>query len=282
MLFRNLLRRRVFGLLVLLLGFFYTVKSQGQSIPLNNAFAHNDYQHKRPLFEAIDDGYTYVEADVYIHKNRLVVTHVLPAIHHHRTLEGLYLQPLAVYVQKNNGDVYPGYAAPLTLMIDIKSDPDKTYLLLKPLLEKYRALLCGYQNGQVQTGAVRIVLSGHKPYTMLREDQNRLAFLDEDLRKINRDTIAGENMLAMASCKYSKLLKWKGTGIFSLRERARLSAYVDQAHRCGAKVRLWSSPDNQAVWKQLLQCGVDLINTDQLARLKDFLNSDNVDIPKVN
>jgi glycerophosphoryl diester phosphodiesterase len=281
MLFRNLLLRRVFGLLLLLVAFFHTVKSHAQNIPLDNAFAHNDYQHKRPLFEAINNGYTYIEVDVYIHKNRLVVTHVLPAIHHHRTLEGLYLQPLADYVQKNNGEVYPGYTAPVTLMIDIKSDPDKTYQLLKPLLEKYRTLLCGYQNGLVQTGAVRIVLSGHKPYTMLRDDQNRLAFLDEDLRKINRDTTT-DDMLAMASCKYSKLLKWKGTGLFSLRERARLSAYVDQAHRCGAKVRLWSSPDNQAVWKQLLQCGVDLINTDKLARLKDFLKSDNANTPKVN
>lgn len=273
MTFRNLLRRPL-GLLLVALAVFCTDAAKAQNIPLINAFAHNDYQHKRPLFEAINNGYTYIEADVYIHKNQLVVTHVLPSIHHHRTLENLYLQPLADYVQKNNGEVYPGYTAPVTLMIDIKSDGAKTYQLLKPILEKYRSLLSGYQNGQLQTGVVRIVLSGHKPYDLLRDDQNRLAFIDEDLRKINRDTTANENMMAMASCKYSKLLKWKGSGLFSSRERNRLAAYVDQAHRCGAKVRLWSSPDNQAVWKQLLQCGVDLINTDKLARLKDFLNSD--------
>ncbi len=263
---------KVFFLLLLTLGYF-SDSIYAQNLPLINAFAHNDYQHKRPLFEAISNGYTYIEADIYIHKGRLVVTHVLPLIHHSRTLEGLYLQPLAAYIQNNNGEVYPGYKAPVTLMVDIKSDADKTYELLKPILERYRSLLSGYSNGQEKSGAVRIVLSGHKPYKALSLDNNRLAYIDEDLRKIDRDTTAADDMFAMASCKYSNLLKWKGSGSLSLREKNRLSAYVDQAHRCGAKVRLWSSPDNKVVWEQLLQCGVDVINTDKLARLKDFLTS---------
>lgn len=273
MLFRNLFLK-VSGLLWILLCVICCT-ANAQNTPLSNAFSHNDYQHKRPLFEAINNGYTYIEADVYVHKDKLVITHVLPAIHHSRTLEGLYLQPLADYIQQNNGEVYTGYDKPVTLMIDIKSDPKKTYQLLKPLLEKYRSLLCGYQNGVWQNGPVRIVLSGNKPYETLRADADRLAFIDEDLRKINRDTTASsESMLAMASCKYSKLMKWKGSGPLSPREKDRLSAFVDQAHRAGAKVRLWSSPDNKAVWQQLLDCGVDLINTDKLARLRDFLVKD--------
>jgi hypothetical protein len=272
----------VCGLLCALGILFFNQQACAQNLPLENAFAHNDYQHKRPLFEALNNGYTYMEADVYIYKNRLVVTHVLPAIHHHRTLEGLYLQPLADHVRDNNGEIYPGYTGPVTLMIDIKSDAAKTYQLLKPILEKYRPLLSGYQNGQFQPGQLRIVLSGHKPSELLRDDPDRLAFIDEDLRKINRDTSATENVFAMASCKYSKLLKWKGSGLFSLREKNRLSAYTDLAHRCGAKVRLWSSPDNEKVWRQLLQCGVDLINTDKLARLKTFLTKDGTPAASVN
>jgi hypothetical protein len=254
---------------------FIAAAVHAQNTPLINAFAHNDYQHKRPLFEALSNGYTYIEADVYVHNNKLVITHVLPAIHHSRTLEGLYLQPLADYIQKNKGEVYPGYTAPITLMIDIKSDANKTYALLKPLLDKYRSMLSGYQNGVLKNGAVRIVLSGNKPFDLMHTDADRLAFIDEDLRKITRDTSTTDNMMAMASCKYSRLLSWKGSGMLSDRERERLTAYVGEAHRRGAKVRLWSSPDSQVVWKQLLQCGVDLINTDKLARLKDFLTTRN-------
>ncbi|QKJ31015.1 hypothetical protein HQ865_15050 [Mucilaginibacter mali] len=265
------LRNLICSLLIV----FAASSINAQNLPLDNAFAHNDYQHRQPLFEALNNGYTNIEADVYIYKNRLVVTHVLPQIHHHRQLKNLYLQPLADQVANNNGEVYPGYKGTITLMIDIKSDGERTYQLLKPMLEQYREMLCGYQNGEYKAGPVRIVLSGHKPVQTIRNDPDRLAFIDEDLRRINRDTtIAAENALAMASCKYSKLLKWRGSGLLSLRERIKLTNFTAQAHLLGAKVRLWGSPDNEKVWQQLLQCGVDLINTDKLTRLRNFLTKE--------
>ena len=78
------------------------------------------------------------------------------------------------------------------------------------------------------------------------------------------------NRLA-ASCKYSKLLRWNGLGTIRPEEREKLRAYVKAAHAKGRKVRLWASPESPAVWNELLACGVDLINTNQLAELRDFL-----------
>ncbi|MGY3213053.1 phosphatidylinositol-specific phospholipase C/glycerophosphodiester phosphodiesterase family protein [Mucilaginibacter sp. HD30] len=243
-----------------------------QDLPLLNAFAHNDYQHKKPLFDALRNGYVNIEADVYTFKGKLVVTHVLPQIHHRRTLEDLYLAPLANHIAGKNVEIYTGFIEPLTLMIDIKSDPDKSYKLLKPLLEKYRNYLSGYRNGQWQAGPLRIVLSGNKPYKQLKNDPDRLAFIDEDLRRITRDTSTG--LFSMASCKFSKLLRCKKDGTFSQRDEVRLRNYVEDAHRYGARVRLWSSPDKHTTWRQLLDCGVDLIVTDKLTNLRDFLIQD--------
>lgn len=56
-------------------------------------------------------------------------------------------------------------------------------------------------------------------------------------------------------------------------EKRRLCHYITLAHRYGKKVRLWASPENPVVWDELLQCGVDLINTDKLAKLKKFLTN---------
>jgi hypothetical protein len=75
----------------------------------------------------------------------------------------------------------------------------------------------------------------------------------------------------MSSCKYSKVLKWTGNGSIPENERERLCTYVIMAHKFGKKVRLWASPENDIVWQELLKCGVDLINTDKLATLKNFL-----------
>ena len=84
----------------------------------------------------------------------------------------------------------------------------------------------------------------------------------------------------MASCKYSKLVKWNGLGSFPQKEKERLQSYVDMAHTRGEKVRLWASPENQVVWGQLLSCGVDLINTNKLVALKQFLTT-NIQSPKI-
>jgi Glycerophosphoryl diester phosphodiesterase family len=244
--------------------------ARSQSIPLLNGFAHNDYLHKHPLYDALQNGYTNIEADIFLRSNNLVVAHINPYFKGRRQLENLYLKPLLDHINENGGQVYKGYASPVTLMIDIKTEANSTYKALKPLLEKYKSILTRYENGKVVMGAVTVVLSGHKPYDMIKGETSRLAFIDEDLRKAARDT-SFANVFEMASCKYSNLLKWKGEGTISESEQQKLISYVAMAHRSGEKVRLWASPDNKAVWDELLKCGVDLINTDKLVQLKEFL-----------
>lgn len=256
------------SLAVLLLFSLQTVRSQ--SIPLPNAFAHNDYLHPHPLFDALANGYTNIEADIFLKGGRLVVAHIDPFFKKNRTLESLYLRPLAERIADNNGQIYEGYNFPVILMIDVKSDANNTYKALKVLLEKYRPMFSSYNHGRVLGGTVTVVLSGHKPFDMIKKEDTRLAFIDEDLRKTYQDTTALD-VYKMASCKYSKLLEWKGDGPMPDDQRQKLCAYVNMAHKYGKKVRLWASPENDRVWAELLKCGVDLINTDKLARLKMFL-----------
>jgi hypothetical protein len=240
-----------------------------QSIPLPNGFAHNDYCHKRPLLDALDNGFTNIEADIFLEDDRLIVAHVFPFFKYNRTLESLYLQPLLERINRNNGKVYANYNTPIILMIDIKTGAENTYNALKPLLEKYKSILSGLEDGKMVYRAVTVVLSGHKPYRLIEGEQNRLAFIDEDLRKIPRDSTY-TNVFSMASCKYSKFIRWEGKGLIPNAERKKLCAFVAMAHKLGEKVRLWASPEKKVVWDELLSCGVDLINTDKLPTLKNY------------
>jgi hypothetical protein len=239
--------------------------------PIPHGFAHNDYLHKHPLYDALGNGFTNIEADIFLKNGKLIVAHIFPYFKGNRTLEMLYLAPLAERIAKNNGRVYPRYSSPIILMIDIKTNGDKTYGMLKPLLEKYRWMLTHCEDGHVVYGAVTIVLSGHKPYELIENEQNPLAFIDEDLRQMHEDSV-NHHVFAMASCKYSQLLNWNGKDTISNAERQKLLTYVARAHKIGAKVRLWASPENKNVWDTLLSCGVDLINTDQLDMLKNYFS----------
>jgi len=253
---------------------------KAQSTPLLNGFAHNDYRHKHPLFDALENGFTNIEADIFLKNNKLIVAHVFPYFKGKRTLENLYFKPLSERIALNNGKVYENYNKPVILMIDIKTNANDTYEALKPLLEKYSSILTHLEDGKVVYGAVTVVLSGHKPYDMIGSEQSRLAFIDEDLRKVSRDTTM-TNMFTMASCKYSRMLKWDGKGAFPVAERNKLCTFVAIAHRMGEKVRLWASPEKKAVWDELLKCGVDLINTDRLVTLRQYLNSNTITLAKV-
>src|SRR2546426_1011359 len=56
-------------------------------VPLLNAHAHNDYEHSRPLLDALDQGFTSVEADVFPVAGNLLVAHDFYALRPDRTLE---------------------------------------------------------------------------------------------------------------------------------------------------------------------------------------------------
>ena len=120
--------------------------------------------------------------------------------------------------------------------------------------------------------AITIVISGNKPYEMIKGETSRLVFIDNDLQEITTNP-PYTYVYTMASCKYSKLVKWNGYGSFPQSQKEKLIHYIKLAHSRGEKVRLWASPDNVAVWKELLRCGVDLINTNKLVALKNFLIS---------
>lgn len=57
--------------------------------PLPQAHAHNDYEHDRPLQDALSHGFSSVEADVWLVDGELLVAHDREDVDPSRTLESL-------------------------------------------------------------------------------------------------------------------------------------------------------------------------------------------------
>jgi hypothetical protein len=233
---------------------------------LPNSHSHNDYLQKHPLQDALMLGFASVEADVFLIHGELYVSHTYPFLKRQR-LDSLYLEPLMKVFEERKGKIYDN--ASIILLIDIKSGAGETYHALKKTLKKYEPLLTKYGNGKITPGAVTIILSGNKPYDSVFAEQTRFAFIDRTLMPEEKDR-AG-NVCLMASTKYSNVLSWRGKGEPDANEKVKLVSLVEKAHSEGKKVRLWASPENKVVWKFLLDCGVDLINTNKLNELSEFL-----------
>ena len=145
--------------------------------PLPQAHAHNDYEHERPLLDALSHGFCSVEADIYLVDGALLVAHDREDLRPDRTLQSLYLDPLRARVKSHGGHVYRD--GPLfTLLIDFKTAGEPTYRVLREVLADYREMLVTEVDGKRQPGAISVVISGNRPMATISTDQDRLCGID--------------------------------------------------------------------------------------------------------
>lgn len=193
--------------------------------------AHNDYLHERPLFDALENGFRSIEADVFAVGDSLYVAHDRKDIRPGRTFRKLYMEPLIDYICKVSG---------------------KSYI----------------------PGSVMVIVSGNRPIEYMRQQTQRKAFVDGRMKDLSGDY--SPLLMPLVSDRWTKYFSWKGRGDMPENERTHLKMYVQQAHDKGQLIRFWATPDKpgkerEAVWKELLEAGVDLVNTDDLGGLHAFL-----------
>lgn len=238
--------------------------------PLRRAHAHNDYYHPRPLLDALDHGFCSVEADVFLVDGELRVGHDQSELTSQRTLERLYLRPLRERVRVNGGSVH-GDGKPIMLLVDIKKDGPAAYEALGRLLNEYRDIVSGVEDGRFRTRAVDVVISGDRPKELIASDRDRRAGIDGRLSDL--DSKMPADLMPLISDRWSSHFGWRGEGDIPPEERKKLRSIVRRAHQSGRRVRFWATPESESLWRELIAAGVDHINTDQLDRLQAFLHA---------
>ena len=236
--------------------------------PLVRAHAHNDYMHRHPLLDALDNGFCSVEADIFLVDGKLLVAHDLDKTRPDRTLQNLYLDPLRERVKANGGRVYRNGPV-FSLLIDIKDDGEMTYAALHKVLEQYADIFTVFRGETVEESAVTAIISGSCPRETIAAQPVRYAAIDGRLPDLDSD--ASTNLLPWISSGWSSAFKWDGKGPMPPDEKAKLAAIVNKAHEKGRKVRFWGLPWRSTVWPVLYDAGVDLINADNLNGLRKFL-----------
>jgi hypothetical protein len=248
-------------------------EQQSRVIPLERAHAHNDYEHTRPLFDALDHGFKSVEADIWLVNGELLVAHDREDVQPGRTLESLYLDPLQTIVKQNRGSVYKGDPDYFTLLIDIKSDAVPTYLALHEVLRDYKRMLTTFGPYGVEDGAITAIVSGNRPRELMEQQSVRYAAYDGRLSDLGVTT--DQTFMPLISDNWTNNFTWMGDGPMPPEEREKLRNIVATAHSHDQRVRFWATPEQppqrEAVWRELLAARVDYINTDHLRALEKFL-----------
>lgn len=251
-----------------------TDRASAQDIArLTQGHAHNDYLHERPLLAALESGFNSVEADVFLVDGQLLVAHTAKEIKSDRTLQKLYLEPLKARVAANAGHVYDSPSnrhRPFWLLIDIKSEAEATYRRLHEVLEFYAHMLTSVEGEKVTPGAIQVVISGNHPQEFIAAQPKRYCGIDGRISDL--DSSQPAHLTPMISDNWGLQFLWRGSGPMPALERLRLDDVVKRSHDKGRVVRFWATPENENVWKALVESKVDWINTDQLKVLSSFLN----------
>lgn len=245
-----------------------TMAATNAPVPLTHAHAHNDYEHKRPLLDALDNGFCSIEADIFLVDGQLLVGHSKGQLRPERTLKALYLEPLRAQVRKNQGRVYPG--GPMCwLFIDPKTEAEATYQVLETQLKEYAEMLTRFEKERTVTNAITVVITGNRPRATLAAQPVRLAACDG--LWADADSEVSPQLIPIVSEQWTANFKWRGVGEMPAEDRTKLADILKQAHAHGRLMRFWAAPDKPAAWQALYDSGVDLINTDDLPGMKSFL-----------
>lgn len=238
--------------------------------PLAHAHAHNDYEHERPLLDALGHRFTSVEVDVWLVDGELYLGHFDPDMS--RTLRDLYLEPLAALVTANDGSVHLSWDGTFQLLVDVKSGGVETWRVLERQLSAYDSLFSVCRDGSVQVGPVTVIVSGERDRVVMAAAPLRRTFYDATFDDLASDLPPG--LVGMVSASWIDHFTWRGIGPFLARRR--LHDMVLRAHAVGWPVRLWGAPaavrhNRRRIWQAQLNAGVDWINTDHLDELAHFL-----------
>lgn len=259
---------------VVALGCVLILRSLGleaaEPVPLPRAHAHNDYLHTRPFFDAVEQGFGSVEADIWLVDGALLVAHDLPRTSPERTLKKLYLEPLHARFKANHGAIHPGMKG-FMLLIDIKADPDRVWPVLKSALEEYRELFTRFTDTQTVTGAATVVLSGARPIAQVQAEQERLCGIDGRLADL--ETNPSPHLYPLVSESWRPTFGGFEDEKLSDTDTTKLQQLVAKAHGQGRRIRFWGVPDQLYAWRALDTAGVDFLNTDKLQALAEYLRN---------
>lgn len=244
--------------------------SNNESIGQLYLWSHNDYEQEKPLHAALDLGFQMIEVDVHLINGELYVIHDHPEnLEETPLLEDLYLLPLAEHVKENDGEVLPGEPLPFYLVIDVKTEAEPTYQALLHTLEPYSNYFYRKENGEWMNGPIRLLISGNRPILDASKEK-RLSFLDGRIPNLGEN--CSSELYPLISDNWFNYFTWDGQGEIPGEELEKLRRYVSQADQEGKLIRFWATPDNENVWRTLIDNGVDVINVDDIERMRRFID----------
>ena len=261
-------------IIAFILFFNFFVYSNNKDLAIcERCHSHNDYLSRNPLSNAINKKFKSIEVDIVLHDNSLYVAHHKWLKKKNKFIENMYLDDLYKIYSGNDGWIY-NESNDLILLIDIKTSGNDTYKVLEQVLKNYKPMLSYVKNDSFIQGAVTVILSGNTPdKDYVINSQKRYVFIDGRTSDLGNDI--SNRLMPLISINWKDEFKWRGNGKIADEELIYLNELVNRIHFENKIIRFWGVPDNELSWEVLFNSGVDLINTDKVNQLFEYISKKN-------
>ncbi|KAJ9639926.1 hypothetical protein H2201_007295 [Coniosporium apollinis] len=215
-----------------------------------------------------------------------------------RTFSSLYINPILdtlrrqnpttafVHEETRNGVFDAAVSQTLYLFIDFKTrdggEFEAAEEALQPLLDAN--YLTVYNGSAVVRGPVTIIGTGYTALSAVVAQEPRYIFYDAPLANLSRpgyeNITSAVSQIASTSfaSNFGRVIRQKAAdseGPLNSTQLELLRGHVSTAHERGILTRYWATPGypigtRNAVWRTLVEEGVDLLNVDDLAGAAGF------------
>ncbi|RAY13748.1 hypothetical protein DPM19_19025 [Actinomadura craniellae] len=223
--------------------------------------AHNDYQNGDPLDDALENGATSVEADVWLEDGRLRLKHDKDEPGRYNDLREEYFEPLIERAARNGGQIYPGRGQKFEIFIEVKGGGGAAYEKIAqdiagppPLPADVQVVIPVPPNfnpdmntiGNTPTPPNITFSTGFGPdctFPPPRLDPQNQDVDPETGQRVYHPKTA--ERITVLNGEFDKCMDTdKGRKLYlSQGEHERFRALVQQVHNSNRKVRIWGGPD---------------------------------------
>jgi hypothetical protein len=230
--------------------------------------AHNDYEHERPLLDALDNRFYSVEADIWLVDGEIMVSHDKGK--YKGSLKELYLDPLQKRV--DDAKSVHGDGEEFDLWIDIKDGREELLVVLHNLLKQY-SMITTFADEKITHKQVMVILTGNDKSKRNYVDKFDLRYACRDSNGYDPDDPDADHKWIYYALPWRQYIRWYGDEPILPEEKEKLIKLVNDIHQKGRGVRFYAAPDNENYWKLALETGINYVNTDKLAELNEFLEN---------
>ncbi len=256
------MRKLITGICFLILVFICTITcTPVKKYAAQNGHSHNDYLNANPFFNAYNEGFGSIEADVFPINGVLYVAHKKEEIQQQNTFKALYLDPLLSKLNINS-------STQLNLLVDVKENYKAALSLLIQELQP----LMKYLSTTGKAKNITVSISGNRPPPDEYRQYPDFIFFDDDLTL--KHSSEQWQRVHLVSLPFVKLSSWTGKGAISRKDLKTLRHTIDSVHSAGKPIRFWAAPDNKKAWKQQMKLGVDFIGTDKINEMGSYVRKD--------